>query len=302
LKLLASLVHDLVERWTGTRSSRLVMVDASKFWTPLFGATEERIDRFYTALAALGSKKLRALDGREIVVPLIVALEECEALLRARGESDASGHLFDRPLSLLLQKTESLECALEVPIIWVATSNRPDLADAAALRRLGMRQVIFGPLKGHEALSVLKTKVPADMPICSQREPSEARAALFQAVLGYLYGPAPSQPLAEVQFTNSKRRTIQRGDVVTPAILEEAVSFGVDRCLRKSRRAGRLLGLAASDVVSFLDRHFINLAHTLRPHNVAEHCPEWFSREPLHVSNVLPLVDRHRRTVSFVSE
>jgi hypothetical protein len=298
LKLLARLLHDLVEQLTGERSSRLVMVDASKFWASLFGATEQNITRFAQALSALGSKKLRGRDGRDLHVPLIVALEECEALLRARGESDASGHLFDRPLSLLLQKTDSLENALEVPIIWVATTNRVDLVDPAALRRMGMRQVVFGALKGHEALSVLKTKVPSDMPLSAVGDPAAVRERFFRSVVGYLYGPDPAQPLAEVQFTNSKRRTLHRADVVTPAILEEAVSYGVERSLRRSRRAGRLLGLDSGDVVKFLDRHFVNLAHTLRVHNVAEHCPEWFAREPLHVSHVVPLVDRQRRPLT----
>jgi hypothetical protein len=297
LKLLASEIHDLVEELTGERTSRLVLADASKFWSPYFGETEQKISRWIEKLAALGAQRLKTKDGTFINMPLLVGLEECDQMLRSRGGGDSSSHLFDRPLSFLLQKTESLECALQVPIVWVATSNRADLIDAAALRRMGMRKVLFGTLKGHEALTVLKTKVPNEMPVCGNNGVSGSREGLLRAVLGYLYGPEPSQPIAEVQFTNSKRRTLNRSDVVTPAILEEAVSFGVDRCLQKSRRVGRLLGLDAADVATFLDQHFVNLAYMLNEYNVAEHCPEWFAHEPLTASKVVPLVSRKRRAI-----
>lgn len=301
LKLIANEVHDMVEEYTGQRTSRLVIVDASQFWTPYFGETEQRISKWAEKLQKLGSRKLRSQDGRELQIPLIVALEECEALLRSRGESQGSGHLFDRPLALLLQKTESLESALQVPIIWIATSNRADLADAAALRRLGMRQVVFGSLEAHETLSVLTKKVPEGMKIRGAgRDSSAAREALLRKVVGYLYGPEPKQGIAEVRLGNSERRTLNRSDVVTPAVIEESISSAVDRCLRESNKAGRLLGLDADDVIAFLHRHFVNLARTLRPYNLAEHAADWYEQERIQVSDVIPLVDLMRRPASLM--
>ena len=89
-----------------------------------------------------------------------MCVEECDALLRTRGDQTGSGHLFDRPLALFLQKIESLEAALKCPILWVATSNRPDLVDPASLRRIGMRTVTFGTLTAAEAAVVLAKKLP----------------------------------------------------------------------------------------------------------------------------------------------
>ncbi len=294
LKLLATRIHDLVEQTTGQRSSRLVMVDASQFWTPYFGETEQRIAAWAEKLQKLGERTLKRRDGSLLRFPLIVVLEECEALLRSRSEHQASSHLFDRPLALMLQKTESLENALQVPIIWIATSNRPDLADPAALRRIGMRPVTFGTLTAHQARSVLEKKVPFDMPIRGDEPQDRAREALLNETLGYLYGPQPRQAIVEVRFANSDRRTLDRAEVVTPAVLEEAVSAAVDRCLRRSHKTDRLLGLDADDIIGFLHRHFGSLAKTLRPHNVGEHCPEWFSAESLQVTSVTPLIDRVR--------
>ena len=97
-----------------------------------------------------------------------------------------------------------------------------------------------------------------------------------------------------MRLGNSERRVLNRSDVVTPSVIEEAVSAGVDRCLRKSHKAGKLLGLDAVDVVGFLHRHFTNLARTLRPHNLAEHAADWYENDRLNVQDVVPLVDRHR--------
>jgi hypothetical protein len=119
-------------------------------------------------------------------------------------------------------------------------------------------------------------------------------------VLGYLYGPMPPQPLAEVQFVNSQRRTLMRMDVVTPAVLEEALSAAIDQCLMRSLEAGELLGIDADDIIGFLHRHFNGLAHMLRPHNVAEHCPEWFAENSVSVSNVVPLASRSRRPAGLL--
>jgi ATP-dependent 26S proteasome regulatory subunit len=312
LKLIAREYHDLLEEFTGHRTSRLVIVDASQFWSPLFGETEQRITRWFDGFQRVASQPLRDRDGRELRAPIVVAMEECEALLRNRGESQGSSHLFDRPLALLLQKVESLDSTLNAPVFWILSTNKRELVDSAAMRRLGMRQVRFGSLRAAEAWAVLKTKIPDSMPIHTgdDRAPAgegndgndgnEPRDALLQAVIGYLYGPTPKQAIAEVRLGNSERRLLNRSDVVTPAVLEEAVSAAVDRCLRKSHRAGRLLGLDAADIVGFLHRHFVSLARTLRPHNMADHASDWYERDRSTVVDVVPLADDIKNSPHFM--
>jgi hypothetical protein len=85
---------------------------------------------------------------------------------------------------------------------------------------------------------------------------------------------------------------LNRADVVTPAIIDEAVSGAADRCMRKSHRAGRLIGLDAADIVGYLDRHFASLARNLRPHNVAEYATDWFERDRPTIADVVPLAAR----------
>ena len=120
------------------------------------------------------------------------------------------------------------------------------------------------------------------------------RESLLRTVIGYLYGPKPKQAIAEIRLGNSERRSLNRSDVVTPAILEEAVSAAVDHCLRKSHKAGQLLGIDSADITGFLERHFVRLSRTLRPHNVAEHATDWFEREHPTIVDVVPVTNDRR--------
>jgi SpoVK/Ycf46/Vps4 family AAA+-type ATPase len=296
LKILARELMDFVEQLTGQRVSRLVMCDASSFYSPWFGQTEENITRWFERIHKLGATVLRGKDGREVRVPLLIVLEEAEALLRNRGEMGGSSHLFDRPLALMLQKLDSITDQLDIPLLFCSTTNRPDLIDVAARRRLGVSQVTFGSLDAAGALSVLSKKVPDDMPLrgTDRNANGEARQALFHQVLSYLFGDDPEQGVAEVRLVNADRRILRRRDLVTPAMIEQAISTAIDETIQQSADAGDLLGLDGAGIVRALHKQYQSLAGTLRPHNVREHCPEWFADQPVHVEGVVSLM-RHSR-------
>ncbi len=280
IKLIATEIHDLIEEHTGTRQSRVFLCDASQFWSPYFGETEQRINNWAKKVAKIGSQKLKDKDGKELAVPILGVIEECEALLRARGgDLQASGHLFDRVLSLLLQKLESVENALGVPIVWICSTNRPDLVDAAAMRRLGMRKAVFGSLTAEATEQVMLTKV-------AHLKGSTNKEKITKEVVHYLHESEEHQALVQVHFHNGSTRVLHRCELVTPAILEEAVSFAVDRCLSDSREVGKLQNVLAAEVVEFLQSHFDHLAKTLTVHNLPEYCPEWFAEDATPIASV----------------
>jgi ATP-dependent 26S proteasome regulatory subunit len=301
LKVVAREQSDDIERLTGQRVSRLVVCDASSFYSPWFGQTEQNINSWFDRLRRVGATRLKTVDGREINVPLLVVMEEAEALFRSRGEFGGSSHLFDRPLAQILQRLDSLTQDLDIPLIFCATTNRGDLLDAAARRRLGVRQAAFGMLSAGQAASVLAKKIPHDLPVRGGDPSGNAgvRQRVQHQVLSYLYGDDPDQGVAEVQLRNSERRRLCRRDLVTPAALEMAVSTAIDESLRQSAEAGELLGLDAEGIVRALQTYFANLASTLRPHNLREHCPDWFADEPISVESVRPLNRQSRRPRFF---
>ena len=300
IKVIAREQSDDIEELTGQRLSRLVMCDASSFYSQWFGQTEQNINNWFDQLRRLGLSTLRTRDGREIKVPLLVVMEEAEGLFRSRGEVGGSSHLFDRPLALILQRLDSLTEDLNIPLIFLVTTNREDLLDAAGRRRLGVRQVTFGMLNAGQAASVLAKKIPHDMPLrdSNARDNGEGRRVVMDQVLSYLYGDDPDQGLAEIHLRNGQRRRLCRRDLVTPAAIETAVSTAIDESLRQSAEAGTLLGLDGAGIVQALQSYFANLATTIRPHNLREYCPEWFAEEPIHVEDVRPLT-RHARRPRF---
>jgi ATP-dependent 26S proteasome regulatory subunit len=302
LQVLGREASDFVHEVTGQRVSRLVMCDASDFYSPLFGQAEININNWFEKLKRLGSIELRDRSGRPVLVPLIVVLEEVEALVRTRGEFGGSSHLFDRLLALILQKLSSLAGELGFPIIFCSTTNRPDLVDPAARRRLGVRQVMLGTLNANQARSVLEKKVTAEMALGNGdgSTAAERRHRIINQVISYLYGNDPEQGIAEVQLANSERPTLCRRDVVTGSMLEEAVSVAVDDSLVQSEKAGELVGIDGPGIIRALRDQFVSLAEALRPHNLREHCPEWFADEPIHVASVRPLVRRVRRPRSLL--
>lgn len=268
LNIIARKLADYVENLTGKRMSRLVRADTSTFFTSYFGETEQRIKAWWDGIRALGAEPILDKDGNQIKVPLLVVLEEGEALFRARGSEDASSHLFDRPLSLMLSQASSVGQEMSTPIITIMTSNRPSLMDAAALRRFGMRRIDFSGLDRKQTEAIINKKIAEYTPV---RE--ESREDHIDMICEYLFGDHPQQGIAEAKFSNGKTRVINRGDLVTPAILEESLSAATDMCLRESVKAGTLLGLSAEDVVMRLDTHFNALAKQFRAKNLEEYLP-----------------------------
>lgn len=283
LKIIAKKLSDHVETLTGERQSRLVMADSTTFYTSFFGETEQRIKHWFEQLRKLGHKKLHDKSGKEIKVPILVVIEEGEALFRARGAEDASAHLFDRPLSLILQMSSSVAGEISTPIITVVTSNRPSLMDAAALRRFGMRRVNFRSLDRNQTKTLLNRQFGEKVPFLGDK-----RDEHLETIEEYLFGDVPEQPVAFAKVAGSSgKRPINRSELVTPAIIEEACSSARDTCLRESVQADKLIGISGEAIVKKLDDHFTNMARGLTKHNLEEYLPHWFSDEPTHVTDVV---------------
>jgi hypothetical protein len=102
-------------------------------------------------------------------------------------------------------------------------------------------------------------------------------------------------------MSNSQHRTLDRRDLVTPAVLNEAVSWAKDRALQRSARARYLQGLNADDIVLYLRRHYRSLCQNLQPHNVAEHAPHLVAGQSLHVTGVVSLQQNQRPAVPLMN-
>lgn len=266
-KLAAQQISEYAKSLCGDDVSCLVSVDASSFYSPWFGETEQKIARFFQKLRALGKRSVSTKKNGEVTLPLLVVLEEAEALLRTRSSSESSSHLFDRPLALLLSKMSSVGEEMKMPIIFIATTNRPDMIDPAARRRFGRHIMHFGHLGPNEAESVLRKRIPETMPLCDAKHD-----VFIGELLSYMYDENGIVAVATTQNTRGEK-PIRRGDFITGAIIDGAISAATDRCLRESSKRGKLIGLRSADVLHAIDTQVEGVVHSLRPNNMIEHVP-----------------------------
>lgn len=240
----------------GERQSRLVRADTSTFFSALFGETEQRIKGWFD--------KIRRAGAMDTKIPLLVVLEEGEALFRSRGEESSSSHLFDRPLSLFLSLASSIGQELTSPMIFVITSNQPKLMDAAALRRFGMRRVQFGYLTKAQAKAVLLRRLPE----------KDRCGDLGKELVEWMY--EDESPIAEISFKNGKKPILKR-DLVTPSIIEESLSQAADDCLRDSVAKNRLQKMTTDRVGERMEQAFGAVIRGLadHPRNLEQILPDW---------------------------
>lgn len=303
IKALVNLVADWVEELTGVRDARLVLCDASEFYSPYFGETEQKIAAWFRKLARVARQELVLPDGRKIVVPIVLCFEEIEHLIRRRGEGDSSSHLFDRALSPILQRTDDIRNSLDVPIIMIGTTNLRRVMDPAGRRRFAQRQVYFGMLDAMGALSVLEKKIPLGVEIRRQpREtPALARKRLLREVLYHLFNDADDQTIARVTLRDGQHLNLHRRDVISGALLESAVSHAIDVCLDRSEENGELLGLDASSVIGALSQQLEGLATCLTPQSVADYLPHLGDGDgEAQVGRVEPVQNPARPAAHFV--
>ncbi len=277
-----------IEERTGAARSRVVFCDATRFHSPWFGDGERRVRAFFDQIHRLAGEKHRLTDGREVRLPVIVVLEELDGLVRRRSEA-APGALHDRILALILQQVDGAERDPDRPIVFIATTNAIDLLDSAAKRRFGERTVAFGHLAARPALSILEKLVPADLPIAAPEgtDPARAHRSLLHRTIHHLY-LADELTIAVVTLRDGSRVRIERGDVISAAVLESAVARAKDRCLARSRAAGELVSIETDDVIEALDDQLTQLAASLSPENLPEQVPALFVDGPRMIDSVTP--------------
>lgn len=278
IKVLVNEIADWMEEVTGVREARVVFCDASSFYSPYFGEAEQKVTDWFKKLDQLAQHKVRTAAGEEFSPTLIVVLEEIEGIVRSRGEQGGSSHLFDRVLSLILQKMDSASTNHDRPILFLTTTNCRSVVDPAAKRRFGDREVFFGPLDARGAISVLEKKIPEGTPVRGPDgfgdDSPEARANLIDKIAMHLFGDAPDQVIAEVTLRDGANLPVHRRDFVTGAILDSAVNRAKDACLKVSVEHDAMVGIDPDGMVEILTEQYRELAGGLSNHNIGDYFPD----------------------------
>jgi ATP-dependent 26S proteasome regulatory subunit len=268
--------HDELRSYSGRADlgSRVMRIKSSEMLSEWFGRSEKQIDALFDDIVAIASEEIELADGRRTKLPLIVIFEEAEGMARRRGDFDSGP--YDRIIGTLLQRlddpTESLN---QLPVIWITTSNRPDLFDSAMNRRLAGVRALFTRLDREGTAAVLGKKLKAELPYRSHNgtPKAELRRNLIDQVVGWLFSPNGADPgQTEITFRDGKKQVHHRRDFLTGAVIEQAVANAIDRVVFSAAESGEnIVGLDATRIIDSLAGVIDGLADNLTAQNVADY-------------------------------
>lgn len=271
-------IHQLVEelrKFAGRDvGSRVIRATTANLLSEYFGVSDRKIDAFFSEIETLAAEEFVVASGEKVRLPLVVILEEAEGLTHRRGGAD--GGVYDRIIGILLQRLDDpIDDLSKLPIFFITTTNRGDMVDVAAWRRLAGVTARFHRLDCQGTSAVLAKKLKPHFRYAAEDGvPAESlRNRLIDRVVATLYSPNGSdQPLVEITLRDGKRVLRYFRDFLTGAICEQAISNAIDEIVFSIDESGDTrLGLSATAVIDVLKSVIEGLADNLTAHNVADY-------------------------------
>jgi hypothetical protein len=254
--------------------SRVIRATTADLLSEYFGVSDRKIDAFFNDVRHLAAEEIELASGRRARLPIIVLLEEAEGLTRRRGEFD--GGVYDRIIGMLLQRLDDpIHNLGQLPIFFITTSNRPDMIDVAAWRRLAGVIARFRRLQSAGLTAVLAKKLKPHFHYASDNgtPPDRLRSRLIDQIVGDLFSPNGGQPpQVEITLRDGKKLLRYRRDFLTGAVCEQALSNAIDALVFNIDESGDAgLGLNAAAILDSFNNVIDGLADNLTPHNAADY-------------------------------
>ena len=239
------------------------------------GRSDKQIDELFDDIYQLAAEKVESAQGELLGLPIVVILEEVEALGRRRGAHD--GAVYDRIIGTILQRLDDpIDDLGRLPIMLISTSNRPDLADPAILRRLGFLRANFTRLESEDLAAILSKKLKENYLYSPQDGLNEdqIRPHLIDRVVNWFFNSNGSNPgIVEVVLRDGSRIVKHRRDFLSGALVEQAVSNSIDQMAFSMEESGddRDIGFTAESLIESFRRQVDSLAESLTAWNAADH-------------------------------
>jgi SpoVK/Ycf46/Vps4 family AAA+-type ATPase len=254
-------------------SNRTIWVKLSDLLSKWFGESDKLIDALMDDLYEAVSEEVVTARGERIRLPVVLVMEEAEGLGRRRGEG--GGDVYDRVIGTLLQRLSgSFKDLGPLPVIMIATTNRPEMFDSAMLRRLGGTLVTFDRLTRRGTAAVLGKKMKRHFPYATRNGESQeaARQYLIDEVVSTLYSPnGDDQGVVEATLREGGKVLFHRRAFLTGAVIEQAVANAINHSVFASMDQGDRVPLCASTLLDALYAVVDSLADTVTVHNASDY-------------------------------
>jgi len=244
---------------------RVLKLKMSEILSEWLGRADKNFDRFFDEVEQLAAEKWEAPDGKKYELPVLVILEEIDGIARTRGQEA----IYDRILTGVLQRLDPNRASLKDKlIIFIGTTNEPQMVDIAFSRRIGATVEKFSGLGRGGFSKVLKKQI-AGLPV-DHNGGSDAVNALVSDLTAWLFSPNGSdEGIIEITYVAGNAVDLRyRRDFLTGALLDRSVQQAAEKAAHDAAAGLNGSGIHLEHFVEALDTQIRNTTDQLSEHNV----------------------------------
>jgi ATP-dependent 26S proteasome regulatory subunit len=276
IRLIYQIMSEVCNVPIGALPQRVLRLRVSKLLSKWLGESDKNIDRFFDEVEQLADERFVAPDGTEYELPVIVCFEEADALARRRGEDS----IYDRIQAALFPRLDATYRTLKDKlIVFLFTTNLPELLDPAFMRRAGGTVEHFGRLDKRAFLTVLDKQL--------RDRPFAARLRIMHEVAGWLFSHNCDKGQVELRFVHSSTPVVKyRRDFLTGGLVDRAVQQASAEACEAERAGHDRPGITSEMLITALHQQVRSLVDSLNEQNVSHYAT---LPEGARVSNVRPI-------------
>lgn len=253
--------------------ARVLRINMEKILSMWLGESDKALARLFDEAIELYDKPFVTPDGRTVHPPVIVVGEEIDALGRARGGEHESVH--DRIMTVALKRLDINRAEYrDRLIIFLFSSNVPQLIDPAMLRRIGGEIVRFGRLNTPRAFRAVLAKLVRKLPFAGEAlEPAAIRPRVVNEVAAWLFGSdGDGSGLVELDVVGSTQPLVKhRRDFLTGALVDRAVQQAAAQACREHELGSERPGITTEMLCEALENQVRGIIDQLNEHNVSSY-------------------------------
>lgn len=239
---------------------RVFRCRSSQMLSMWFGESDKNIDRLFDEVEEVASKPWKNKRGKEFTLPVMVVLEEADGLGRARGQDN----VYDRIMTVILQRLDpNREGLSDKLVVFISTTNEPEIVDPAFLRRIGGTVETFGRLNQQGFNDIIRKHV-SGLP---------AEDGDWDEILGsvdqMLFDPDKDPGVVELTYQGHNQPvTKYRRDFLTGALIDRAVQQAASEAWRLAIDNKPGAGVSAQLLAKAINHQVLSVAHQLHEQNV----------------------------------
>ena len=258
-------LYEVMSEITGTPigklPNRVFRFKTSQMLSMWLGESDKNIDKLFDEVEQVACVKYTNEKGKEFVLPVMVVLEEADGMGRARGQEA----IYDRILTTILQRLDPNRAGLsDKLVVFLSTTNEPQMIDPAFLRRIGGSVETFGRLD-EKGFTEMLTKHVAGLPAEGGKKGWEK---IIEGVSRWMFDPEQDAGVLALTYQGNPEPVIKhRRDFLTGALVDRAVQQAATKAWEKSISGDPDAGITMALISGAISDQVHGIAHQVMVQN-----------------------------------